>query len=83
MAVIPKATIRARDEIGLFDWQTLVADHKADIDTESLAVYCCGPETLLCAVEDDTFLCLHATSMSNDLRRTKSTRPTPRSLKQC
>lgn len=51
----PKATIWAKAERGSFDLQSLVADHKADIDAEALDIYCCGPERLLRAVED-TFL---------------------------
>ncbi|KAL1889496.1 hypothetical protein Sste5346_008874 [Sporothrix stenoceras] len=52
MAANPKSTVWAKDEMDSFDLQSLVVDHKAEIDSESLAVYCCGPQRLLRDVED-------------------------------
>ncbi|KAL1897970.1 hypothetical protein Sste5346_003823 [Sporothrix stenoceras] len=52
VAANPRGTIWAKNERGSFDLQSLVTNHKANIGAKTLAVYCCGPERLLRAVED-------------------------------
>lgn len=52
MAARSKATIWAKVGMGSLDLQSLVTDHKAQIDAKLVDVYYCGPGQLLYAVED-------------------------------
>jgi ferredoxin-NADP reductase/ferredoxin len=46
-----KVTVHAMDEVGLLDVPTILAD--PGVAADDVAVYCCGPEGLLAAVEQE------------------------------